>query len=284
LIFTSNYLAEQLGAEARGTTGYAAVRPKNLLASAIPLPPLNEQRRIVARLEELSAKIEAARTLNQNSAVQSGFLIMAVGAHVFGTPDNTLGGVANVTKLAGFEYTKYLTNALPGDVIVVRAGNVRNSGLDLSCGMTISKEVSDALPRSQLKPRDVVMTFIGANIGDVTYVSDELSRLHCGPNVARVTPRDGVSHLYLVKVLQSQLVQDQIEEVTKSTAQPSLSMKTIRQLKVPIPPLAQQRRIVVYLDNLQGKVDAVQKLQEESDKELNALVPSILSRAFSGEL
>ncbi len=62
-IFRANYLAEQLGASAFGTTGYAAVRPKDLLACQIPLPPLSEQRRIVARVEELAAKIEEARQL-----------------------------------------------------------------------------------------------------------------------------------------------------------------------------------------------------------------------------
>ncbi len=44
------------------------------------------------------------------------------------------------------------------------------------------------------------------------------------------------------------------------------------------------RRIVVYLDDLHAKVDTVKKLQQESEQELNALKPSILSRAFAGEL
>src|SRR4029077_14338728 len=39
-IFTANYLESQLGAEAKGTTGYAAVRPRHLLAARIPLPGL----------------------------------------------------------------------------------------------------------------------------------------------------------------------------------------------------------------------------------------------------
>ncbi len=62
-IFTANYLQEQLDQEAKGTTGYAAVRPRNLLAATIPLPPLDEQRRIVARIEALAAKVEEARAL-----------------------------------------------------------------------------------------------------------------------------------------------------------------------------------------------------------------------------
>ena len=66
-IFTANYLQDQLDAEAKGTTGYAAVRPKYLLAATIPLPPLAEQRRIVARVEQLAAKIEEVRGLRREA-------------------------------------------------------------------------------------------------------------------------------------------------------------------------------------------------------------------------
>jgi type I restriction enzyme, S subunit len=49
-------------------------------------------------------------------------------------------------------------------------------------------------------------------------------------------------------------------------------------------PLSEQRRIVAYLDGLQAKVNALRELQYESGKELSALMPSILDKAFKGEL
>ena len=67
-IFDANYLQPQLDADAKGTTGYAAVRPKNLLGCKIPLPPLAEQRRVVAWIEELAAQIYEAQTLRQQAA------------------------------------------------------------------------------------------------------------------------------------------------------------------------------------------------------------------------
>lgn len=62
-IFKANGLAEQLDSEAKGTTGYAAVRPAHLLKATIPLPPLNEQRRLVERIDALAAKIAEAKRL-----------------------------------------------------------------------------------------------------------------------------------------------------------------------------------------------------------------------------
>jgi type I restriction enzyme, S subunit len=67
-------------------------------------------------------------------------------------------------------------------------------------------------------------------------------------------------------------------------AQVNISQGILRATPITYPPLPEQRRIVDYLDNLQAKVDAVKKMQEETAKELNSLIPSILSRAFAGEL
>ncbi len=74
-IFTANFLEEQLNTEAKGTTGYAAVRPKHLLAAKIPLPSLEEQCRIVARVEELAARIEEARGLRRKAVEEVEMLL-----------------------------------------------------------------------------------------------------------------------------------------------------------------------------------------------------------------
>lgn len=62
-VFRANYLERQLDSEAKGTTGYAAVRPAHLFKATIPLPPLPEQRRLVERIDALAAKIGEAKGL-----------------------------------------------------------------------------------------------------------------------------------------------------------------------------------------------------------------------------
>ena len=61
-----------------------------------------------------------------------------------------------VTKLAGFEYTQYINYEDSGDVVMVKAQNVKNGKLNRKELSFISNEVSDSLPRSQLAPGDVV--------------------------------------------------------------------------------------------------------------------------------
>ena len=66
---------------------------------------------------------------------------------------------------------------------------------------------------------------------------------------------------------------------------PRILLKSqILKLWVPVPPLAEQRRIVADLDGLQAKVDGLKALQEKTATELDALLPAILDKAFKGEL
>jgi type I restriction enzyme S subunit len=55
-------------------------------------------------------------------------------------------------------------------------------------------------------------------------------------------------------------------------------------LPVPIPPLEEQARLVSYLDDVQARMDASIELQSETTAELDALLPSILDKAFKGDL
>ncbi len=63
-----------------------------------------------------------------------------------------------------------------------------------------------------------------------------------------------------------------------------INQQHIVSLMIPMTPIAEQRRIVAYLDGLQAKVDELRHLHTETQKELDALMPSILAEAFAGEL
>ena len=68
------------------------------------------------------------------------------------------------------------------------------------------------------------------------------------------------------------------------TAQPTVPLNAIRKFPIPVPPIAQQRRIVAYLDNLQTKLAKLTSHQNDASDELKAILPAILDRAFRGEL
>ena len=132
------------------------------------------------------------------------------------------------------------------------------------------------------------MTFIGAGIGDVC-IFPAYRRNHLAPNVAKIEPFNNDCFLeFFLMALMSPLGQLGVNSIKKSTAQPSLSMETIRQILIPIPPLSEQERIVDKIGLVMPIIDKYSKSQELLDKmnvELNeCLKKSVLQEAIQGRL
>lgn len=167
--------------------------------------------------------------------------------------------VCFVTKLAGFEYTKYLANAISsvGDIPIVRAQNIKPNRFIENETEYISAKLSEQLDRSALNKRCVLMTFIGAGIGEVA-IFEFTKRAHLAPNVAKIVPHIDIND-YILFYLMSDAGRRQIFQYMKQTAQPSLSMETIRKGMIPLPPLAEQKRIVAKVKELLPYVHQIMK-------------------------
>ena len=70
----------------------------------------------------------------------------------------------------------------------------------------------------------------------------------------------------------------------KGHSQGNLNLKLLRGFEIPLPSVSEQRRIVAELEAMREHVDALKHLQSESAAKLDALLPSILDKAFKGEL
>ena len=82
-------------------------------------------------------------------------------------------------------------------------------------------------------------------------------------------------------------VRTQTQEILSRTAGstfPNLPGEKLKTLPIPVPPLDEQRRIVAYLDSVQAQLTSLRELQSQTQEELDALLPSVLDRAFKGEL
>ncbi|MGH8542611.1 MAG: restriction endonuclease subunit S, partial [Gammaproteobacteria bacterium] len=97
-------------------------------------------------------------------------------------------------------------------------------------------------------------------------------------------PSDEVQAEFALWGLRTPDGQKQLLRQKYGQGKPGLNLSNIRNLSLPFPPLIDQRRIVAELDALQAQVYTVKKLQAETAVELDALLLSILDRAFSGHL
>lgn len=184
-----------------------------------------------------------------------------------------------VTKLAGFEYTKYINLQDTGEIPVIRAQNVKMNSLDERKLKYIDNETSELLSRCALTKPCLLMTFIGAGIGDVA-IFNKKERWHLAPNVAKLEPFNNLGEKiipeYLLFYLMSPVGQKQIFKSSKATAQPSLSMGTIRDAIVTLPPLEEQKAIVKIVDELMAYCDGLERDIEQRDSLLEDLMASCL--------
>lgn len=163
-----------------------------------------------------------------------------------------LNDVGEITKLAGFEFTKYMEYIPDGDIIAIRALNLKDGRLKLDDVKRISSDVSEKLPRSQLHIHDIVLSYTGT-LGECAQIKEE-GRYHLAPNVAKITPRDNIDPDYLFQIIRSSHFSQEIKNYAHGSTQPTIPMKALRELPIDVLPIEQQHVVAAILGKLDEKI------------------------------
>lgn len=283
-----------------GSVGHKRVAKDFLLNAQIPLAPLNEQKRIADILDQLLAAVDSCKTrLDTIPGIIKRFRQSVLAAATSGelTADwreemsitnewsnIIVGEAAFVTKLAGFEYTKFVKYRQRGNLRVIKAENAGKWGFKYTDFSTVFSEEVSMLTRSKIQEGDILMVFVGAGTGQVARVPSG-DNWFLGPNIAMIRTESKILNAeYLEHYCRSPKGIDEIAEFIKSVAQPSLSMKTIRQIPVPLPTIEEQQEIVRRIDALFVVADRLEARYLTVRSQVDQLTPSLLSKAFRGEL
>ena len=183
--------------------------------------------------------------------------------------------VADVTKLAGFEFTKYIKYNETGEIIALRAINIRNNTLDLTDIKRINKSVSESLIRSKLYKDDIILTYTGNGAGAAAII-DENDKYHLAPNICKITPKE-INPYYLYKYITSNKFQKEISNNIGGSGQPTIPMKTIRVLPISVPSRCNQTKIAKILKNIDDKI----KLNNEINNNLHDLCNNLYFKLVS---
>jgi type I restriction enzyme, S subunit len=258
------------------------------LEQTISLPPVVEQRRIVANFEALAIQIAEVRTLRYESAQEADVLLLA--------------GLRKLTER--LEPKGKLGDALlapPRNGWSARCDNAEDGLPVLSLGaVTGFRYRGSQFKRTSLHAREDGHFWLKQ--GDLLVTRSNTPDLvgHAAIYDGRPSPciypdlmmrldlkEKAYDRRFVWYWLQSPCARDFIREKAKGT---SPTMKKISQgvvMDIPFPSaleLSEQRRIVAELDTVQMEVDALKRLQTETAAELDAMLPAILDRAFKGEL
>jgi len=266
---------------ASDTVGRETYKTSDILALEIPLPPLAEQRRLVARIEALSARIAEARSLRLQAAEEAEALFDQGRATIFQTASKASG--ARLEQLAVLERGKFSHRPrndprfFGGNHPWIQIAEIERSNKFIrEWSVTLNDE---GLAISKKFPKGTVVISIAATIGATGILAFDC----CVPDsIVGVTPRDGTDSEFLYHYLG--FVRTHLESVAPQSAQKNINLQILAPLPAPKLPLFEQRRIVEYLDGLHARVDTLKRLQAETATELVALLPSVLDRVFRGEL
>jgi type I restriction enzyme S subunit len=190
-----------------------------------------------------------------------------------------LGEVSDISKLAGYEYTKHVVYSDVGKTIALRAMNIKNNSLDLRDVKYIDGSDFSKLNRSKLFIGDLMFTYIGANIGDVALINEN-DRFYLAPNVARVRSNEKVlNYSYLIQYFNiPSFLKQEIHGYIASSSQPALSMESIRKFKIGVPTLPEQTRIASFFTLIDKKIFELKQKKNLLEQYKKGVMQKIFSR------
>jgi len=255
------------------------INQKFVKGVCIPLPPLPEQRRIVARVEALMERIREAKRLREEA--RQG----ADRAETFPRPGSDLP--------QGWRWVR-LGEVARREAVLLKPSDhpskqVRYLGMEhVASGQwdqPQAVEVSGAEIKSQVvafRPGLVLYGKLRPYLNKVVVprttgvASTEFVPI--APNADLLSPE------YLSAFLRTPYFVAYAVRNTTGSRQPRTRIDALWNALIPLPPLPEQRRIVAHLETVRERVEALKKAQEETESRLKELERSILDKAFRGEL
>ena len=258
-----------------GTTNRVRLKEERFLAAEISLPSLEEQRRIVARIEELAARIEEARGLRRVVREDCEELCRSI-------LSDTVNGASTLTPMREIVKLRELDISVSPEEIYWFAG-IYSFGKGLFRGQRKHGTEFSYTRLTRLKTDNFVYPKLMAWEGAFAVVPSECDGLV-------VSPEFPVFEIDQQRVLSETLeVYFHIPSVWSAVSGASTGTNVRRRrlnpadflaFEIPLPPMKTQKR----LREAKAKLDQMKQLQSETSAELDALLPSILDKAFKGEL
>ena len=197
--------------------------------------------------------------------------------------------IAFVTKLAGFEFTKYITDNLSKSegIPLFKGKNVQGGEIIYEFESYIPEEISDELFRSQVTKKCLLTPYVGTlgNIG----IHDKQGKYHLGSNVGKIEifNTDSSTYIHEEYIKSFLMSSDGYKELTKhkkATAQESISIDAIRDIFIPVPPTSEQERIIDECKKLFSFVSTIEISESKITEYIIQAKSKILDLAIHGKL
>ncbi len=260
----------------------------------IDLPPLPEQKRIVAKLDEVLAQVDTIKArLDGIPAILKRFRQSVLAAAVSGKlTDSTqsedvflqLGNVGVEIKTGPFGSALHKADYIEGGISVINPMHINDGQIQPARQMTITKDKFDSLNAWHLKNGDVILGRRG-EMGRAAVVQNiEVQPLLCGTGSMFLRCGEQITPEYLCYILRSPVAVHYFNSTAVGSTMVNLNQKVIRSLKVYVPVLKEQKEIVRLVDQYFNFADTIETQVKKAQARVDKLTQSILAKAFRGEL
>lgn len=264
----------------QGVAGQRRVPISFLENYEILVPPIVEQRKIVARIEKQFAKIDEVARLRAESEKLAAALLPAALHEIFSDHDWEMVNIGDekIMKMtSGGTPSRGNVAFYDGENVWLKSGELNDDTELMDSEEHISNE---ALKKSSAKifpAGTVLLAMYGATAGKLGILKRSGATNQA---VAGMTPVSSkLDSKYLFYCLLH--IREEIIGQAWGGAQPNLSQTILKKIKIPLPPLAEQKKIVQKLDALSIKSRTLRDLQSSQSADLKSLKQSILHEAFS---
>ncbi len=180
-----------------------------------------------------------------------------------------------VTKLAGFEHSEYIQHnetrkkINETDIPLVQGKNIRNGSFVEEFDWYINCDISNVLKRSRLEKDCILIPYVGSNLGEVGIFYHKYD-CHLASNIAKIELIDDYFNLeYLKYYFQSDLGQSYLFKDKQGSAQPNITMDSIRNTPVLNFSKAEQIRISKLIRIIEDKIEVNNNIVKDTEKMMN---------------
>ena len=254
----------------------------------IPLPPIEEQKRIVTTLDQAFANIDKARVLTEQNLKNARELFESYLHQLFsqrgeGWEKTTLGRATGGVFTGPFGSLLHKSDYIENGIPLVNPAHITPTGIEADYRKTVSDKTADKLSSYVMRVGDIVIGRRG-EMGRCALINDEEDGFLCGTGSFFMKSSDRVFGNYLVRYLRSNFCRVRLERIAGGAVMPNLSNSDLSNFSFYLPPVEQQKEIAKLIDEISLQLELVVENYGKKIAALNELKKSLLQKAFPGEL
>lgn len=294
----SKIFLDQKDELATGSTQEALTDNKAIELTII-VPPLNEQKRMVVKLDKLLVSVEEAKTrLEKIPVIIKRFRQSVLNAAVTGEltkdwreknsiisdwEDELLGNISQKIQIGPFGTQLHKSDYIKNGIPLINPTHIQNSRIVPDMNFTIGQIKYRELKNYHLNSGDIIMGRRG-EMGRCAIVTKEENNWLCGTGSLYIRPKIEIYPNYLFMILSSQSIKEYLENESKGTTMQNLNLSILKNVPVMLPSFEEQKEIVKRIEALFKKADEIEERYKKAKAFVDKLTQSILAKAFRGEL